>query len=107
MKPGICNRHDAQRFVLTSPRLASAVTGGEDMEGLNARTLRIEGATGSFEYLVDSEFLEGLGISSKQSPVLLKDRNRVSRQLNDRLAILRLMRDMRWVCPACLHAAVR
>lgn len=106
MKPGVCKRHDAQRFVLTSPRLAVAIS-NQILSPLNIFIIRVDCSGSDFEFLVDCEFPEKYGISSGESVIGLKDRDKLAKQLNDRLIIQKMVRDMKWVCPLCLHMVAR
>lgn len=106
MKPAFCEKHGVQQFIMTSPRLAAAITQDESIKETDLRELQIETLGKTFEYFVDREFLDNLMIASGERILILKDRDKASKQLNDRLIIQKIVREMKWVCPVCLNTVI-
>jgi hypothetical protein len=106
MKPAFCEKHGVQKFVLSSPRLAAAIAQDESIKETDLRRLQIESLGKTFEYFVDREFLDNLLIASEEQILNLKDRDKKSKQLNDRLIIQKIVREMKWVCPVCLSTVI-
>jgi len=106
MKPAFCEKHGVQQFVMTSPLLAAAITQGESIKETDLRRLQIESLGKTFEYFVDREFLDEFMIAPDKRILILKDRDKPSKQLNDRLIIQKIVREMKWVCPVCLKAVI-
>lgn len=104
MRPAVCEKHGVQQFIITSPRLATAIARGKLTEATDIRKLKIESLGKTFEYFVDSKFLEEFQIDLNKPTIILKDRNKASQKLNDRLIIQKIVAGMRWVCPVCLNA---
>ncbi|MEJ2610103.1 MAG: hypothetical protein P8179_08425 [Candidatus Thiodiazotropha sp.] len=104
MGPGICEKHGSQNYVLTSPLLEKAIIDGKQIQKTKLIQFKVESfdLDGEFNYVVDIEFLSKfMGVSSDQV-VILKDRDKASKQLNDRLLIQEILREMKHVCPVCL-----
>ena len=107
MKPVFCEIHGVQEFVITSPKLADAIAHGELIAETDLRKLQIESVGARFEYyFVDSGFLNEFQIISDSQTVSFKDRDKVSKQLNDRLIIQKIVRAMKRVCPDCLEITI-
>lgn len=106
MKPAFCEKHGVQQFVITSPKLAAAITRSELIEEADLRKLQIDSFGKTFEYFVDSGFLSEFKIVSDEPTVILKDRDKASKKLNDRLIIQKIVREMKWVCPICLKTII-
>jgi hypothetical protein len=106
MKPGLCEKHGAQRFTLTSPKLSAAAVRGEWIQAAGIRKLQIVSLNKNLEYLVDCGFLREFHINIYNSTIVLKDRDKTFKQLNDRLIIQKITGRMKWVCPACLNSIV-
>lgn len=106
MRPAFCEKHGAQQFVMTSPRIAAAIVRGQSIKETELRKLQIESLGKTFEYFVDSEFLDKLKIASDERTLILKDRDKRAKQLNDRLIIQKIVREMKWVCPVCLKSVI-
>lgn len=49
-----------------------------------------------------SAYLKEFGIDLIESTIILHDRDKTSKQLNDRLTIQKIVGGMKWVCPVCL-----
>lgn len=56
-----------------------------------------------FETTVDAGFLEELGLPVNHAVVRLKDRDKSAMQLNDRILLLKIRKELKWVCSVCLH----
>jgi hypothetical protein len=106
MKPAFCEKHGVQQFVIASPRLAAAISLGKLIEATDIRKIKIEYLGKKFEYFVDSEFLKEFKIDLNEPTIILKDRDKASKQLNDRLIIQKIAAGMKWVCPVCLNTIV-
>ncbi len=106
MNSGICEKHGTQKFVLTSPRLAAALAEGKLTKETDLLELKINSLDKIFEYTVDREFLKDFQFNLYDREVTLQDRSKISKQLNDRLTIRKLLREMKWVCPVCLNKII-
>lgn len=98
-----CDKHHIQWFVTTSPKLAAAIANDESVSAEELRTLQTDSDGVIFETTVDTGFLEELGLPVTQAVVRLKDRDKSAQQLNDRMLILRIRNELKWVCSVCLH----
>ena len=104
-KPGICERHGRQLFTTTSERFKLAIKQGLSIQGTDLCRLEIWQGNAKTETLIDIEIPLRLQLNIVANTVSLRDRDKVEKRLNDRLAIGRLYREQRghWVCSACLH----
>lgn len=93
-------------YVATSPRLAAAISSNESMPPEEIRYLRFRNDGKSYERAVDSNFLEKFGLPVNDAVVILKDRDKALKQLNDRLLIQKIIREMKGVCPLCLDGVL-
>lgn len=103
MKPALCDKHGVQQFTITSPSLDAAIARGKLVGSTDVRKLQIESLGKKSEYFVDSEFLKIFHIDLQDPTIILKDRDKASKQLNDRLIIRKIVAEMKWVCPVCLN----
>lgn len=106
MKPAFCDRHKMQNFVLTSPSLAAVVKGDQDIFVGEIAQLTIYSFGKEFRYFVDFKFLNSFDIVPENGVVLLYDKDKLNRKMNDRLLIQKLTIEMKWVCPVCLSEKV-
>lgn len=106
MNSGICEKHGIQKFVLTSPRLAAAVAEGNLVKKTYLLKFRIDSLDKIFEYTVDRQFLKEFQLDLRDLEITLQDRSKISKQLNDRLTIRKLLKEMKWVCPVCLNEII-
>ena len=101
-KPAFCKKHDVQSFILTSPRFAEAVERRENLSVDEVLTLRIHSYGKIYEYKIDDTFMEEFSLSPADGAVILYDREKTKKKLNDRLLIQKITRAMKYVCPVCL-----
>ena len=91
---------------MTSPRIAAAIVPAQSMKENELRKLKIVSLEKTFEYFVDSELLDEMKIASDERTLILKDRDKRAKRLNDRLVIQKIVRKMKWVCPVCLKSVL-
>jgi hypothetical protein len=101
-KPAFCKKHNVQSFVQTSPRLAEAIENNEYLSTDKIVTLKILSYGKIFEYKIDIAFVNELDIIPVDGEVMLRDRDKKEKKMNDRLIIQKITREMKWVCPICL-----
>jgi hypothetical protein len=101
-KPAFCKKHNVQSFILTSPRLAEAIENRENLSIDEIVTLKILSNEKIFEYKIDSMFVKEFNSNPVGGAVMLRDRKKTSKNMNDRLLIQKVTRTMKWVCPLCL-----
>ena len=106
MGPALCNIHGVHEYTLTSPLISFAIEQKESLKGVTICTLKIESYGKVFEYYVDYDFLQNIGMPIRNNSIYLKDRNKVIKQLNDRLIILSTVKEMKNVCPICLQESI-
>jgi hypothetical protein len=106
-KPAFCEKHGVQNYVLTSPSLANAIEKDSRLEIFNVINLAIESHGKKYNYVVEAEFLRMyINIPDTETSVLLLDRDKTMRQINDRLIIQKILHDLKWVCPLCLESVL-
>jgi hypothetical protein len=101
MKPAICKKHGAQRFTLTSPLLAKAVSGCQ-LGDVLLKKMRIYSNERWNEYWVDDEFLAHFLPQHSGDTIVLFDRDVAQNKMNDRLLIVKVTSNMEYICPVCL-----
>jgi len=101
-KPAFCKKHNAQPFVQTSPRLAEAIENNDCLSPDDVVTLKILSYGKIFEYKIDSDFVNEFNIIPVDGEVMLRDRDKQEKKLNDRLLVQKITRAMKYVCPICL-----
>lgn len=101
-----CEKHKRAGHVLTSPKLVAAAKNNEPVDGADIRYIQFNSTDGSYQNPVDLDFFEKLGFPADQSIVELNDRDKSSNQLNDRIVIVKITKEMRGVCPDCLEAVL-
>jgi hypothetical protein len=104
MSPILCKKHGMQNMAMTSARFQAAIWEGRSIEKSDVRMLEIRSAEGKRQYPIDAEILTRLQIASVNNTLTLKERDQHLKQLNDRLVIQKIFREMKdnWVCAACL-----
>ncbi|UOD30429.1 hypothetical protein INH39_01330 [Massilia violaceinigra] len=98
-----CEKHGIQWFITTSPKLATAIDNSESVSIEEIRIVQIDSDGMIFKNTVDAGFLEELSLPFTHAVVCLKDRDKSAKQLYDRILILKMRKEMKWVCPACLR----
>ncbi|RII29607.1 MAG: hypothetical protein CXR30_12040 [Geobacter sp.] len=106
MGPAQCKIHGVHEFTLTSPLISFAIEQKDALKNIIICPIKIESYGKVFEYYVDSHFLQQFGIQIDNHFIYFKDRNKETKQLNDRLIIRRIIRDMISVCPICLQVVI-
>ncbi len=106
MGPAQCKIHGVHEFTLTSPLIAFAIKQKDALKNIIICPFKIESYGKVFEYYVDSSFLQQFGIPIDNNGIYFKDSNTEIKQLNDRLIIRRIVKDMISVCPICLQVAI-
>lgn len=101
MKPAICKTHGAQRFTLTSPLLASAIS-GKQLGDVSLKKILIYSNERSNEYWVDDAFIAHFLPHNSDFTVVLHDRDVAQKRMNDRLLIMKITSSMEYACPVCL-----
>lgn len=101
-KPAFCKKHNVQSFILTSPRLAEAIEYRENLSIDGIVTLKILSYGKIFEYKIDDMFVKEFNFNPVDGVVMLHDREKTEKKMNDRLLIQKVTRSMKWVCPLCL-----
>jgi len=102
MKPAFCKKHNVQSFIQTSPRLADAIEYRENLSMDEIFTLRILSYGKIFEYKIDNTFVKEFNFAPVDGVVMLRDRDKTEKKMNDRLLIQKTTHAMKWVCPLCL-----
>jgi len=102
VRPAYCEKHGTQSFVQTSPKLAEESFDSSAVDATDIRSLEIHSSGKIFRYVVDVEFLKGFMHPSDRITIILKDRDKALKQLNDRLLVQRITNEMKWICPLCL-----
>ncbi|WP_321845472.1 hypothetical protein [Paraburkholderia bannensis] len=101
MKPAICKKHGPQRFTLTSPLLAKAIS-EDGLDNIFITRIRIYSNERWSEYFVDNEYLTRFLPNHSGGEAVFKDRDVAKRRLNDRLLIMKVLSGMEYACPVCL-----
>ena len=102
MKPAFCKKHNIQFFIQTSLRLAKAIGCKGNLSIDEVITLKILSYGKIFEYRIDNTFANEFNLSPVDGVVMLRDRDKTEKKMNDRLLIQKVTRAMKWVCPLCL-----
>ena len=102
MKPAFCKKHNVQSFIQTSPRLAEAIEYRENLSIDEVIILKILSYEKIFEYKIDSTFVKEFNFVPVCGVVVLRDRDKKEKKMNDRLLIQKATGAMKWVCPLCL-----
>lgn len=103
MRPAYCDKHGPQPFTQTSPKLAEKISAISSVSEVDIRRIEIDSGGKSFQYLVDVEFLKRFMLPVDQDIVVLRNCNKGLKQLNDRLIIQKITKEMKWVCPLCFN----
>ena len=109
--PVICPKHGRVFYVATSPILAKALADGEDLSAeIRIVTLEVDsqeelGKTTT--YLVDQAFLTKFSLFPIDGVLILKDRSKREKLMNDRVVLNRIFAETIMVCPDCLDELVR
>ena len=101
MKLGYCDKHGFQPFVVTSPRLVHAVLHDDLIMEDEICSFKIIEYDRTFDYFVDVGFLKNFEIALTIEPLILKDRDKILKKMNDRLIIQKIIKEMKWVCQEC------
>jgi hypothetical protein len=101
-KPAFCKIHKVQSFILTSPRFAEAIEHRENLSTDEVITLKIHSYGKIYDYKIDDAFIKEFNLSPVDDEVILRDREKTEKKLNDRLLIQKITRAMKYVCPLCL-----
>jgi hypothetical protein len=102
MKPAFCKKHNIQTFIQTSLRLAEAIECKENLSVDEVIILKILSYGKIYEYKIDNTFANEFNLSPVDGVVMLRDRDKTEKKMNDRLLIQKVTREMKWVCPLCL-----
>ena len=107
-----CPTHGWQPLHLTTPRVREALLGGQPLPKSSVRKVICRAFAGTdedtTEYFADVATLVRLGFDIRLQEITLIRRDKIAKQLNDRVKINSLMREMAnmvW-CPACLREAM-
>jgi hypothetical protein len=102
MSPFLCKKHGIQNLILTSPKIANAVN--DECKTFDDKIiwLKIESSGNDSKYYVDCDFLEGFMPEKIKKEVILKDRDKEKKELNNRILILKIFKKMATACPECL-----
>lgn len=106
----ICPTHGKQGLTGASQRLYEGLHSGAGIPADWVSMVVVIRESGGYPYLVDSQKLIDAGLDPACSPLLLRDRNRKQRELNDRLLIQRLTKcgaSRLGACRHCLAEAIR
>lgn len=105
MKPGICEKHGIHNFILTSSDFSSAIDEGKTLDSSDAYKIRTNSLEKINETIVNENFFRRFFEESEGLEVLLVDRERSLKKMNDRLLIIKIFSDpeLRYVCPVCLN----
>jgi excinuclease UvrABC helicase subunit UvrB len=107
MKPAYCDKHGVQNYQLTSPLLADAISQNKKIDKTLIIHLLVKSRDSETDYLVDVDYLKNyIDFPDTENKLLLVDRDKTTRQSNDRLVIQNILRNMRWVCPRCLECVI-
>lgn len=110
MSLAICKKHGKQDYVATSPLLADALDRERPIpEAAALVLLRIDGMEehGKIsEHWFDREFLSAFLDGPVPDVVVLRDRSKREKSLNDRFKIRKIFLAAAHCCPACLYDAV-
>lgn len=101
LKP--CEKHSSAINALVSPYLFKAVAQGSKINRKEQRFIRVEGEGGFSRFVVDKDFFEKYFPDAKENSVVLRDRNIKLKQLNDRVLIVKIEKELRLVCSECLE----
>lgn len=105
-KPAHCKRHGVQPFVMTSPLFSRIIENNGPTNAYDFCEFRIESLGEVFEYIVDGDFLQKFMGGSMRQVITLKDRDKTAKEMNDRLIIQRIVREMEWVCSKCFQKII-
>lgn len=101
-----CEKHRGSRFILTSPKFAAAIKSKESIDPDDIRYFRFTSKGLGGRNPVDTAFLEQFGFSANNSVVVLENRDLEAKQLNDRLLMQKILKEMQSVCCACLDGVL-
>jgi len=106
----ICRTHGHQGLVPTSHRFSEALDSGESIPAEQVCLVLVMGEARCNWYHLDQDVVREAGLDPAGSPIVLKDRNVLERQLNDRLIIRRLFPGLgatvKRACKECLAQAI-
>ena len=111
----LCPVHGAVPLAPTSARIRALLDSGQPVPDNWVVMVVVQDAGGDSCHLVDAQQIEAAGLDPAVSPLLLRERDFVQKQLNDRLLIQRILRptnqdpsgERHYTCRACLAAAIQ
>lgn len=101
-----CEKHPRQGLVLTSPKFVASAKCNEFVGSDDIRYINIHSDGRMGRNPVDRVFFEKLGFPVEHFFVILHDRDKIARQLNDRMLVLKIKREMAGICTDCLDAVL-
>ncbi len=97
----LCSIHDIEKNLTVSISIKEALINDFALKCVVKLTVVEPDKCMSKSYIyIDSELFEALGFGDR-SDIVLYDRDKKNKQLNDRLLIIRLRRLVSAVCPKC------
>lgn len=105
----VCDIHGAQNLVAVSPRFAKACDAKKTIPADWVCLVIIQSDEhATWTRFVDIDDVRAAGLDPQKTPLILTDRNRSARQLNDRLLIKTLFPPRAGLhrCQACLAQAI-
>ena len=97
-----CEKHRRYGRTSTSPKFVAAAKSMQPVSRADIRHIQINLVDRSYQVPVDADFFEQLGFPANLSMVILKDRDKSSNQLNDRVLVVKIRHALGGVCRDCL-----
>ena len=101
-----CEKHRRQGLVITSPKFVAAAKRKEFVDPADIRYINIHSDGRMTRNPVDRAFFEKLGFPVEHFFVILHDRDKIAMQLNDRILVLKIKKEMAGICSDCLDAVL-
>lgn len=106
MSPFLCKKHGMQTLVLTSPEFSERTKSCKKIKKSEALLLTIKHVDSDSTYYIDFNFFNEFIPERNKENLILLDRNRSKKELNDRLIIQKILKEMVSVCPECLKESI-
>jgi len=105
-KKAPCKTHKIQSFMPVSPILAEKIKKEKRLNECDLHKLKIYSEGQTFNYIVDSDFLNSFMNQKSSEGNVFYDRDKKNKLLNDRLLVQQIVSQMEWVCVECFNDLV-
>ncbi|MBS9426371.1 MULTISPECIES: hypothetical protein [Photorhabdus] len=97
-----CDKHDMPHTFSVSKRIAELIDRRESIQTKDIKKIYIDSVENSSEIWIDNDMFEKYFPNVTENKVILKDRHKHLHEMNDRLLIKEIDREIFSVCRKCL-----